>query len=58
MGLTAGSKADEIRVDFEILKLHYRLNYSDLYLFDITTLGTKWQLNFTHHKTHPKTHFV
>ena len=30
VGLTAGREADEIWVDFEILKLLYRLNYSDL----------------------------
>ena len=29
--LKAGREADEIRVDFEIFKLLYRLNYSDLY---------------------------
>ena len=26
-----GRPADEIQVDFEIVKLHYRLNYSDFY---------------------------
>ena len=30
--VTAGSEADEIRVDFEILKLLYRLNYSEFYV--------------------------
>ena len=31
VGLTAGRQADEIRLDFEILKILYRLNYLDFY---------------------------
>ena len=31
VGLTAGWLADEIRLDFEILKILYRLNYLDFY---------------------------
>ena len=31
VGLTAGRLADEIRLDFEILKILYRLNYLDFY---------------------------
>ena len=31
VGLTAGRQADEIRLDFEILKIPYRLNYLDFY---------------------------
>ena len=30
-GRQAGRLADEIRLDFEILKILYRLNYSDFY---------------------------
>ena len=31
VGLTAGRQADKIRLDFEILKILYRLNYLDFY---------------------------
>ena len=31
VGLTVGRQADEIRLDFEILKILYRLNYFDFY---------------------------
>ena len=31
VGLTAGRQADEIRLDFAILKILYRLNYLDFY---------------------------
>ena len=37
-GREGGRLADEIRVDFEILKLLYRLNYSDFVLFNITVI--------------------
>ena len=48
MGLTAGREAgrqggrpaDEIRVDFEVSKLLYRLNYSEFYF-------VKYHCNFT-----------
>ena len=30
-GRQAGKQADEIQLDFEILKIHYRLNYLDFY---------------------------
>ena len=32
VGLTAGWLADEMRVDFKIFKILYKLNYSDFYL--------------------------
>ena len=32
VGITAGREADEIPVDFEILKLLYRLNYSEFFV--------------------------
>ena len=32
VGLKAGREADEIWVDFKILKVLYKLNYSDFYL--------------------------
>ena len=39
-GREAGRLADEIWVDFEILKLFYRLNYSDFYF-------VQYHCNFT-----------
>ena len=38
LGLTAGQLADEIRVDFEIFKILYRLNYLAFHFVDISTM--------------------
>ena len=37
VGLTAGRQADKMRIDFEIFKILYRLNYSHFY-FDVTAI--------------------
>ena len=38
VGLAAGRQADEIRMDFEIFKILYRVDHSDFILFNITAI--------------------
>ena len=38
VGLMAGCQADEIRLDYAIVKILYRLNYLDFYFVDIIAM--------------------
>ena len=39
VGLTAGWQADEIRLDYAIIKIIYRLNYLDFYFVAIIAMS-------------------